>query len=372
MAWREQSPERGSQVSSWNPGGPASHRESTLDAAESRPAVSVGEREDFVDAPKTSVSSISGAGEESLTSRPHTEHTVENAEQNPNLNTDSTPARPTDDQILAQENSIREAVAESSPFVGDKEPLAALRKEYEDGSAVFLQKISTLEEKYQAIRRTRGDGNCFFRAFIFAYMEDLVQSNSLQERNRVVTCMRQWKPRLIAAGYQELVFEDAQEMIMDQLNSLGTADPVMLPALETNMRDAGVSQMVVMYLRLLTSAELGQRQEFFSPFILGMFDDCPSVDHFRQRYVEPMGEESDHVHIVALTDALQVPIRIVYLDQSLGAAMAGVGHAEGAAVNHHDFVPEALQNATGPNAIPKVHLLYRPGHYDILYPSKSA
>ena len=37
-----------------------------------------------------------------------------------------------------------------------------------------------------------------------------------------------------------------------------------------------------------------------------MNDDLPSVDFFRQRFVEPMGEESDHVHIVALTDALQV------------------------------------------------------------------
>ena len=98
MAWREQSPDRVSQVSSWNPGGPASLRESTLDAAESRPAVSVGEKEDFIDAPKTSVSSISGAAGESLNSRPHTEHTVENAEQ---------PPRPTDDEILAQENKIR-------------------------------------------------------------------------------------------------------------------------------------------------------------------------------------------------------------------------------------------------------------------------
>ena len=38
----------------------------------------------------------------------------------------------------------------------------------------------------------------------------------------------------------------------------------------------------------------------------GMNDDVQTVDQFRQRYVEPMGEESDHVHIVALTDALQV------------------------------------------------------------------
>ena len=44
-----------------------------------------------------------------------------------------------------------------------------------------------------------------------------------------------------------------------------------------------------------------------------MYDESPAVDEFRQRYVEPMGEESDHVHIVALSDALQVRGKVVLL-----------------------------------------------------------
>lgn len=38
----------------------------------------------------------------------------------------------------------------------------------------------------------------------------------------------------------------------------------------------------------------------------GMMDDPVTVEQFCRRYVEPMGEESDHIHIVAITDALQV------------------------------------------------------------------
>lgn len=38
----------------------------------------------------------------------------------------------------------------------------------------------------------------------------------------------------------------------------------------------------------------------------GMLDDPVTVEQFCRRYVEPMGEESDHIHIVAITDALQV------------------------------------------------------------------
>ncbi len=38
----------------------------------------------------------------------------------------------------------------------------------------------------------------------------------------------------------------------------------------------------------------------------GYHDGLESVEQFCRKLVEPMGEESDHIHIVALTDALGV------------------------------------------------------------------
>ena len=69
------------------------------------------------------------------------------------------------------------------------------------------------------------------------------------------------------------------------------------------------------------------------------------LSHFQE--VEPMYREADHVHISALTSLLGVAVRVQYMDRG-----------EGKNVNHHDF-PEGEH--------PTVHLLYRPGHYDILY-----
>lgn len=43
---------------------------------------------------------------------------------------------------------------------------------------------------YGAVRRTRGDGNCFFRGFVFGYLEALLKSNDLVERDRCGTCRR--------------------------------------------------------------------------------------------------------------------------------------------------------------------------------------
>ena len=64
-----------------------------------------------------------------------------------------------------------------------------------------------------------------------------------------------------------------------------------------------------------------------------------------------MYRESDHLHISALTAAMGVNVRVQYMDRG-----------EGGKVNHHDF-PEGAE--------PRIHILYRPGHYDILYPSGS-
>lgn len=60
-----------------------------------------------------------------------------------------------------------------------------------------------------------------------------------------------------------------------------------------------------------------------------------------------MSKESDHIHIIALAQALNVPILVEYMDRG-----------EGGTVNNHIF-PEGSE--------PRIFLLYRPGHYDILY-----
>jgi len=69
-----------------------------------------------------------------------------------------------------------------------------------------------------------------------------------------------------------------------------------------------------------------------------------------------MGRESDHIHIATLTTSTNVPVRVEYVDR--GAAVTSDHNSE-LPVNHHDF-PDNSQP-------PKICLIYRPGHYDILY-----
>ncbi|KAM3705880.1 hypothetical protein ACB098_03G110700 [Castanea mollissima] len=269
-----------------------------------------------------------------------------------------------DDDIMQQQTAIRAEEAEKTPFVGDKEPLSSLAAEYQSGSPILLEKIKVLGEKYAAIRRTRGDGNCFFRSFMFSYLEHILESQDQAEVDRAKSNVEQCRKTLQSLGYADFTFEDFFALFLEQLESVlqGNGTSISQEELLLRSRDQSISDYVVMFFRFVTSGEIRKRSEFFEPFIMGLTN--ATVEQFCKSSVEPMGEESDHVHITALSDALGVPIRVVYLDRS-SCDSAGVS------VNHHDFIPAVggLPNASGSTETvsPFITLLYRPGHYDILY-----
>lgn len=274
----------------------------------------------------------------------------------------STAARPTDDAIVAQENAIRAEVATHVEYVGDKEPMRVLAAEYERGSSIMKAKIENLSKHYQAVRKARGDGNCFFRSFMFSYLEHILEAKDEAEAVRMLGRMDVCKGMLRDVGYPEFTYEDFVSVFAEQVEAVRPAGttPLSVDQLVQRCRDQGVSDYVVMFFRFITSAEIQLRADFFAPFILGLNNMDPIK--FCRTSVEPMGEESDHIHITALTDALRVPVRVVYLDNS------PTGSSDTAEVNVHDFFPGNLgASGTGEREEPFIALLYRPGHYDILY-----
>jgi ubiquitin thioesterase protein OTUB1 len=70
--------------------------------------------------------------------------------------------------------------------------------------------------------------------------------------------------------------------------------------------------------------------------------------------VEPMARESDNIHIIGLAKATAVPIRVIYMD-----------HSEQSSLTVHDFA--ATDDEPSDSFKPMITMLYRPGHYDLLY-----
>ncbi|XP_072348713.1 ubiquitin thioesterase OTUB2-like isoform X2 [Scyliorhinus torazame] len=204
--------------------------------------------------------------------------------------------------------------------------------------AIYFQVIMDISRKYSFFRRTLGDGNCFYRALSFAYLESLLGSKKGIQKLRK-SLMRS-RDELSSAGFAENRFENSFTTFMDMIDLVETDGSV--SKLLAVFNDHGVSDHLVQYLRLLTSAYLQKRSEFFELFLEGGV----SVKDFCTQEVEPMAMESDHIHITALTQALNLPIQVEYMDKT------------DTEVNHHVF-PEGSK--------PLVYLLYKPGHYDILY-----
>ena len=87
-------------------------------------------------------------------------------------------------------------VAESCELVCDVGNIEVLCDEYQKTDTIYQLKIQVtkscllntvvfncilqdLKTKYSKLRKTRGDGNCFFRAFAFGFMERAITDSSI-------------------------------------------------------------------------------------------------------------------------------------------------------------------------------------------------
>lgn len=245
------------------------------------------------------------------------------------------------------EADARQESAVACPLVdAERRSLAELEGEYE-ASATLRGKIAALRRRLgdgrAFYRRVRGDGNCFFRGASFAYLESVALAPHdvrRAEAARLHAALGAARPKMCAAGMLELVFEDQLEMLQEWAVQLGKGD---LPpeVLLAHFNDDVTSNSVVMFLRMLASSEMAAREDFFAPFVA---DDTITFATFRNK-TEAMGEESDHPAIVALSDALGVSLRVIYLDASGG---------DQAEANTIDFTPESA----GKDIVP-ITLMYR-------------
>ena len=150
-------------------------------------------------------------------------------------------------------------------------------------------------------------------------------------------------------GYSSAAVEDFYNDIVNQVQLIEQGDMTM-EMLRDNFNSLTLSNAVIFFFRLVCSCYIQQHPEHFAAFV-GIDSQEPVVvaqelRNYCLREVEPLEREVEQVQIIALASALQIGVRVVHLDRT------------GGPLNHHDFPCEVT---------PQVHMLYRPGHYDLLY-----
>ena len=235
----------------------------------------------------------------------------------------------TDQEILDYEKLVKQDELQK-PMISPLEPFTSLLSEYSNNDLIS-SKIQQLSKTKQGLRLIRKDGNCFYRAFAFKFCELVQKSNSVSKYKEIVEGTIEL---LVNQGYERDIVQDFKEPLVAALDNLDTFDQ------DYNF------DTIVCYLRILTAAHLKENAQEYEIFVSDRF---PSIQEFIASQVEPMNIESDEIHIVCLCKVLKVCCRIYNLDNSEGD------------INSHLIGDESsgLQ----------LSLLYRPGHYDILYES---
>ncbi|PFH33324.1 ubiquitin thioesterase otubain-like family protein [Besnoitia besnoiti] len=192
-----------------------------------------------------------------------------------------------------------------------------------------------------AMRRIRKDGCCFYRAYMYGLFLYFLRRPQLI-RGFVARINDDLLPLIQQAnGGAETVADFAEETV-ESLEKLEAPESD-VATLDSIFNDMSSSNYIVVFARLLASTHLKLNSEMYLPFVTAY----ATVEEYCSHEVDPMWVEAEQLQITALTAMTQMPVEIVYFDQSPGDEPT-----------RHIF-PQAKEA--------DIHLIYRPGHYDIFF-----
>ncbi|RAL10605.1 OTU family ubiquitin thioesterase [Aspergillus homomorphus CBS 101889] len=236
------------------------------------------------------------------------------------------------------------------PAVSAKQSSSMVAMEYANADPAFITKTAALAATHPLVRTMKGDGNCGWRAVAFGYFENLLKLQNLVLVHDELTRIKSLNVLLDRTGQEEHLYEifvDATEVVFNQIIEAiqnGIIDDTFLVDAFNEEYNASA---IITHFRLLTSAWMK-----LNPLRYQAFLSMP-VDQYCATRIETVKTEIDEVGLQALVDgvigASGFAVEILYLDRS-----------EGDVVTPHLLTPNRLTAAT-------ICLLYRPGHYDLLY-----
>lgn len=140
-------------------------------------------------------------------------------------------------QTQDQLETIASDIRKEQPLTSDLAPVEELRKKYDTGSN-FDKGVLILANDYQHVRTIRGDGNCYYRAFLYSLCEKIFQA-SKEEQSRLKSFAEKSMEKAVKeGGYDETAIEIFHESLVDLIVSIvdgtTTQEKVHMELLEEN------------------------------------------------------------------------------------------------------------------------------------------
>ncbi len=365
---------------------------------------------------------------------------------------------PTEHQLTERQlQAIEDEIKSTQPLTSVRLPIDALVQQYrssgsdttasdaddndnirgchDDNQNGFLQSAKFLAGKYTHLRRVRGDGNCYYRAFLYALSERMLRrlawlrssSSDHDDSQRDVPkkeekefsrlkdkvsnsmewiCRNGYEAMTIDMFHEELVdlfdFIDAlaEEITLNKSNQDLNGNHDQVNVNDDNKNDSNkknhknpleeslaklherlneensTSDYCTWFLRVLTASQLKSNPDRYLPFLLADSSDSASsssaaclgydgmvdLSAFCAREVEPMGKECGMVQVAALAECLGVRVVIEYVDGRVSSGGVVTNYVFGEMEEEGQ-----CRGGGGDGGGISISLLYRPGHYDILY-----
>ncbi|KAK4199798.1 putative ubiquitin thioesterase [Triangularia verruculosa] len=270
---------------------------------------------------------------------------------------------PAPEDLVAQEAAAREYQPQlEGPFVGEKTPSTAITHEYAKADPIYIQKTAVLPQTYSHYRPIQGDGNCGWRAIAFGYFETLVKGGDKGQVEAEKLRLEGLNSFIeVQGGHSPYVYSDFVEetlLLLDRVAALiGNPEQAMREVYST-FNDSELANAIMYHFRLLASSYLKGNQDAYAAFV----EHEGGVQGYCTSTLERPHVEIDHLGLSLLVDILLKPVgfvlQVAYLDRS-----------QGSEVNTYRF-PEEARNQHPSTLGPIIYLLYRPDHYDLLYPAE--
>jgi ubiquitin thioesterase protein OTUB1 len=134
-----------------------------------------------------------------------------------------------DQLIIEQQESIRKDIVESQLLIGDLADVSVLLESYKSADLPgFVPGIQYLGKVCTFMRKVRGDGNCFYRSFLFGYLDILLKLyetgdealvlKCTLERDRFLLIVKNSLAELVLLGYSEFTIECFYEVSSCDVN----------------------------------------------------------------------------------------------------------------------------------------------------------
>ena len=285
----------------------------------------------------------------------------------------------------AQLEAIENEVKSNQPLTSDHLEIGILAQQYVNAASDddsehqqnsgFLRGVEFLCTKYTSFRKVRGDGNCYYRAFLYALCEKLLSNNASVEYYRIRRIVNESLAWVCQFGYEEYTIDMFHEELVELFTFIDKSSPSefdsMQQQLHTRLNEQNAtSDYCTWFMRVMTASQMKSNPNRYLPYV--MAEDYTDINMFCSREVEPMGKECGMVQVSALAECLGVRVIVEYMDGHMGP--------ETSSLVHHVFGGEEVDEDVGDNKMidsarptngeeerTSIVLLYRPGHYDILY-----